>query len=71
MRSATVSCLCTQLCLQRADMVRDQVDITCGTTNALLTIAEPEKCEYFFKATSPALCWPLEAQENASVKEEL
>lgn len=47
------------------------VDIICGTTNALLTIAEPEKCEYFFKATSPALCWPLEAQENASVKEEL
>ncbi|WVQ94203.1 hypothetical protein IAU59_001281 [Kwoniella sp. CBS 9459] len=36
------------------------VDITCGTKNELLSIAEPEKCEYRFKVTSPALCWPDE-----------
>lgn len=46
-----------------------QVDISCGTKNELLSIQEPEKCEYFFKVTSPALCWPVEEQE--SVKEEL
>ncbi|OCF38619.1 protein kinase C substrate 80K-H [Kwoniella heveanensis CBS 569] len=36
------------------------VDITCGTKNELLSISEPEKCEYRFKVTSPALCWPDE-----------
>ncbi|CAE6532092.1 unnamed protein product [Rhizoctonia solani] len=35
-------------------------DITCGTENAIQTIAEPEKCEYLFTGTSPALCWPLD-----------
>ncbi|WVF66594.1 hypothetical protein IAT40_001334 [Kwoniella sp. CBS 6097] len=33
------------------------VDITCGVKNELLSISEPEKCEYRFKVTSPALCW--------------
>ena len=47
------------------------VDMTCGTTNALLSIAEPEKCEYFFKVTSPALCWPLKEVKGEHVKEEL
>ncbi|KAK4686760.1 protein kinase C substrate 80K-H, partial [Tremellales sp. Uapishka_1] len=49
------------------------VDITCGTTNAILSISEPEKCEYFFKATSPALCWPIEEEggEAINIKEEL
>jgi hypothetical protein len=37
-----------------------QVDLSCGTTNALLSVSEPEKCEYRFKVTSPALCYPLE-----------
>lgn len=34
------------------------VDITCGTTNEITHISEPEKCEYRFQVTSPALCWP-------------
>ncbi|WRT63265.1 uncharacterized protein IL334_000168 [Kwoniella shivajii] len=34
------------------------VDLSCGTQNVLLSISEPEKCEYRFKVTSPALCWP-------------
>ncbi|RXK36650.1 protein kinase C substrate 80K-H [Tremella mesenterica] len=46
------------------------VDMTCGTTNALLQISEPEKCEYRFKVTTPALCWPLDSGEQ-TVKEEL
>jgi hypothetical protein len=41
-----------------------QVDIVCGTTNELLSVAEPEKCEYLFKVTSPALCWPDFAWEK-------
>ncbi|CUA73826.1 protein kinase C substrate 80K-H [Rhizoctonia solani] len=45
-------------------------DITCGTENSIQTIAEPEKCEYLFTGTSPALCWPLD--ENAeNEKDEL
>ena len=33
--------------------------MSCGTENALLSVSEPEKCEYAFKVTSPALCLPL------------
>ncbi|CAD6578508.1 MAG: hypothetical protein TREMPRED_002209 [Tremellales sp. Tagirdzhanova-0007] len=50
----------------------DAVDIICGTTNALLSISEPEKCEYHFRVTSPALCWPIDQTGiNPSVREEL
>lgn len=35
-----------------------QVDLSCGTTNALLSVIEPEKCEYLFKVTTPAVCYP-------------
>ncbi|KAG8679834.1 hypothetical protein FRC09_018680, partial [Ceratobasidium sp. 395] len=44
-------------------------DITCGTENAILTIAEPEKCEYLFTGTSPALCWPLDDNTGKKEKE--
>lgn len=54
------------------------LELSCGTQNALLSVSEPEKCEYHFKATTPALCWPVEeAAEPAaptaaqSVKQEL
>ncbi|GFZ44630.1 Alpha-glucosidase 2 subunit beta [Saitozyma sp. JCM 24511] len=51
------------------------VDLSCGTTNALLSVSEPEKCEYRFKVTSPALCYPVEegggAAGAAGVKAEL
>ncbi|KAG9127283.1 hypothetical protein FRC07_015041 [Ceratobasidium sp. 392] len=46
-------------------------DITCGTENSILTIAEPEKCEYLFTGTSPALCWPLDENTERKEKEEL
>ncbi|KZT51372.1 hypothetical protein CALCODRAFT_137503 [Calocera cornea HHB12733] len=43
--------------------------LTCGTENALLSIAEPEKCEYIVEGTTPALCWPLETESQ--MKDEL
>jgi len=42
-----------------------KLELSCGTENALLSIAEPEKCEYHFTGTSPALCWPDEELEAA------
>jgi len=47
-----------------------KLDLTCGTENALLTVAELEKCEYLFTGTTPALCLPLE-DETASRRVEL
>jgi len=41
-----------------------QVALSCGLDNELLTVAEPEKCEYLITGTTPALCTPLEAGEN-------
>ena len=60
-----------------------QLDIACGTSNALLSIVEPcvrcapairadvrsEKCEYLFKMTSPAACRP--ADQASTGKTEL
>lgn len=43
------------------------VDLSCGLTNEILSISEPEKCEYHFTATTPALCWPdAEAKAQAA-----
>ena len=33
--------------------------MSCGTENALLSVSEPEKCEYHLHGTSPALCLPV------------
>lgn len=41
------------------------VELSCGRENEILSVTEPEKCEYKFKATSPALCWP-EGSEGAA-----
>ncbi|KAF8556298.1 hypothetical protein OG21DRAFT_1596536 [Imleria badia] len=38
--------------------------LSCGTENALLTVAELEKCEYQITGTSPALCRPLEDENR-------
>ncbi|GAA5925833.1 uncharacterized protein JCM15063_005135 [Sporobolomyces koalae] len=35
-----------------------KVNIECGTSNALVSVIEPEKCEYLFTVTSPAVCFP-------------
>ncbi|KAG6897675.1 hypothetical protein C0992_012424 [Termitomyces sp. T32_za158] len=39
--------------------------LSCGTENALLSVAELEKCEYQFTATTPALCLPLDADNGS------
>jgi len=44
--------------------------LKCGTENVLHVVTEPEKCEYQFAGTSPALCLPIEAREGV-VREEL
>lgn len=36
-----------------------QVDLSCGLENELLTVTEPEKCEYLITGTTPALCISL------------
>ncbi|GAA5895979.1 hypothetical protein JCM6882_005578 [Rhodosporidiobolus microsporus] len=47
-----------------------KVDLVCGTSNALLLVVEPEKCEYLFKVSSPAVCYP-EAGDGEHAKDEL
>ncbi|KAI0733419.1 glucosidase II beta subunit-like-domain-containing protein [Fomitopsis betulina] len=42
---------------------------TCGTENALLSVSEPEKCEYQITMTSPAVCLPL--KDNEAQRDEL
>ena len=37
--------------------------MSCGLENVVLSVSEPEKCEYAFKVTSPALCLPLSASD--------
>ncbi|KIM83986.1 hypothetical protein PILCRDRAFT_819014 [Piloderma croceum F 1598] len=43
--------------------------LSCGTENAIHSIAELEKCEYQFTGTTPALCLPLEASAAAESKD--
>ncbi|KAH7903854.1 glucosidase II beta subunit-like protein-domain-containing protein [Hygrophoropsis aurantiaca] len=38
--------------------------LTCGVENALLSVAELEKCEYQITGTTPALCRPLDEQKT-------
>ncbi|MBW0472288.1 hypothetical protein O181_012003 [Austropuccinia psidii MF-1] len=33
-----------------------KLDLKCGTKNQLYSVMEPEKCEYWFKVTTPAVC---------------
>lgn len=47
-----------------------QVDLECGTSNALLQVIEPEKCEYLFRVSTPAVCWP-DGEGGEQVKDEL
>ncbi|KAG8832269.1 hypothetical protein FRC17_001628 [Serendipita sp. 399] len=50
------------------------VDWVCGTENALLSVSEPEKCEYRVTGTTPALCVTsdeVSGKANGGSKEEL
>jgi len=42
---------------------------TCGTENAIHTVSEPEKCEYHFTGTTPALCLPVDHDDNGVGKQ--
>ncbi|GAA5874605.1 hypothetical protein JCM16303_002920 [Sporobolomyces ruberrimus] len=49
-----------------------KVNLVCGTSNALTSVIEPEKCEYLFTVTSPAVCFPLAQDiEGSREKDEL
>jgi protein kinase C substrate 80K-H len=45
-----------------------QLLLSCAKENELLSIVEAEKCEYVFRATTPALCWPEEVLEKEKVE---
>lgn len=45
-----------------------QVDLSCGLSNELLTVAEREKCEYLITGTTPALC---SSEFEGSLRDEL
>ncbi|KAG6831905.1 hypothetical protein H0H87_003557 [Tephrocybe sp. NHM501043] len=38
--------------------------LSCGLENALLSVVELEKCEYQFTGTTPALCLPMDAEND-------
>lgn len=40
----------------------EQLDLECGPENALLDVFEAEKCIYSARATTPAVCLPLEGE---------
>ncbi|PVV02539.1 hypothetical protein BB560_003004 [Smittium megazygosporum] len=40
----------------------------CGSNSTILTVTEPEKCEYHMKATSPAVCPDLSSEDLAIAK---
>ncbi|GAA6028173.1 hypothetical protein JCM8097_006897 [Rhodosporidiobolus ruineniae] len=46
-----------------------KVDLVCGTSNALLSVIEPEKCEYLFKVATPAVCFPQKDQDEGAAHE--
>jgi protein kinase C substrate 80K-H len=48
-----------------------QLLLTCGTENAVLTVQELEKCEYQITGTTPALCLPLDEEKGGGSREEL
>jgi hypothetical protein len=51
----------------------EQLNLICAPTNALLSVIEPEKCEYLFTVSSPAVCYlpPVVTKGDGILKEEL
>jgi len=49
-----------------------QVHLTCGMENELISVSEPNRCEYEFKFTTPAVCSePVKPDEAADLHDEL
>ena len=38
-----------------------KVNLICGLRNELVSVSEPNKCEYLFNFETPAACQPLES----------
>jgi protein kinase C substrate 80K-H len=49
------------------------VQVVCGSKNEIVTVSEPEKCEYHFRMTSPAACKPkpINSSDDKVVHDEL
>lgn len=39
------------------------IEMTCGQSNELISVSEPEKCEYYLEMTSPIACLDLSDEE--------
>lgn len=52
---------------QRTTVVR----VSCGSENKVLSVSEPNRCEYFFDFVTPAACYEAPAVENEDLHDEL
>lgn len=43
--------------------------MSCGTTTEIVSVTEPEKCEYLFKLQTPAVCPIPEGEEEVDEQE--
>lgn len=51
---------------------RASIEITCGSQDEILLVSEPERCEYFFKVSSPIACAKVEVPgTEGAVRDEL
>jgi hypothetical protein len=50
-----------------------EVDLECGNENKIVYVSEPEKCQYYFKMQTPAVCEDVKDDEESDeiVREEL
>jgi hypothetical protein len=44
--------------------------MSCGTTTEIVSVTEPEKCEYLFKLQTPAVCPIPEGEGEADEQEQ-
>ncbi|XP_056632366.1 glucosidase 2 subunit beta-like [Diorhabda sublineata] len=47
------------------------VRVTCGSDNQVLSVSEPNRCEYFFEFVTPAACQEAPVVENEDLHDEL
>ncbi|RZF41362.1 hypothetical protein LSTR_LSTR000076 [Laodelphax striatellus] len=40
------------------------VKVTCGVENTVLSVSEPNRCEYLFHLATPSACWPDQPQQH-------
>ncbi|XP_056632367.1 glucosidase 2 subunit beta-like [Diorhabda sublineata] len=47
------------------------VTVNCGSENKVLSVSEPNRCEYFFEFVTPAACYEAPVVENEDLHDEL